>query len=128
MLVKYLGLAPLNLTLDSGKSFYAYPKQDRLYISEQDWMLTKRLKQYKDKNLFRVVEEGDETIPEKPNKDIKAEDRIFEDSQPKFHEQPETLVFNQKGVPIDTRPLTSDEKKQKVAKRHMRLKKTSNQE
>lgn len=126
MLITYVGNTPINLTLDSGKSFYAYPKQQNIFISEQDWMLTKRLKMFKDKNLFRVVDSGDDQKPEiNPKKNVSVEDIIFDAPQPRFEDQPETLVFDQNNRPIGTRAVTSEERASKIAKKHMKLKKSN---
>lgn len=124
MKVDFTGNAPINLTLNSGTSFYAYPKQKDLYISEQDWMLTKKLKLLKQKNLFRVVDESEDE-PKTEKKAVKAADMIFEESVPRFEQQPETFDFNSHGQLIGTRPLTKEDKKNKIYKKKVKIKESA---
>ena len=121
MLVDYLGLRPLNLTLNSGKSFYAYPKQRGIQISEQDWHLSKRLKPFKSKQLFRVTDEGDNQ-PEPKKKSVRVQDLQLEAPQLDTAQQPETLVYSVKtNAPVESRPVTAEDKKRLIVRKNIKF-------
>ena len=120
MIVNYIGNRPINLTLESGFSLHLYPKQKGIEISEQDWHMSSQLKTYKDRKLFKVIQDFDaEEVDKKPTKSKKKTELVFEEPKVDFEKQPETVEVNTRG----RKAVASGKKTDELHKLKKRLKK-----
>lgn len=122
MLFNYLGNKPLNLTLDSGLSFYVYPKQKGVTMSSQDWHFSKHLKPHK--RLFVVVDDEDRDEHQPKKKAIKRKDLVLEPAQPEFEKQPAWTIDDRTKEVTAAGEMTKEEKRNKIFKKHTKIKRT----